>query len=169
MVKVLERTDVVERIAAVLAEVPDPEIPAVSLVDLGIVREVHQTHVVLTPTYTGCPATLVIETMVRAALDAAGFADVRIETTLSPPWTTDWITEKGRGKLRAYGMLRRSRPARARSSARNADLPRRGDQPLRLHAVQGAMALQRLPRAVRPVQVPLRRWTLTSTRSPLPR
>jgi ring-1,2-phenylacetyl-CoA epoxidase subunit PaaD len=104
MVKVLERTDVVERIAAVLAEVPDPEIPAVSLVDLGIVREVHQTHVVLTPTYTGCPATLVIETMVRAALDAAGFADVRIETTLSPPWTTDWITEKGRGKLRSYGI-----------------------------------------------------------------
>ena len=104
MVSVLERPDVVERIAAVLAEVPDPEIPAVSLVDLGIVREVHDDRVVLTPTYTGCPATLVIETMVRAALDAGGFDHVRIETTLSPPWTTDWITEEGRAKLRAYGI-----------------------------------------------------------------
>jgi ring-1,2-phenylacetyl-CoA epoxidase subunit PaaD len=104
MVMVLDRADVARRIAAVLAEVPDPEIPAVSLVDLGIVREVHASHVVLTPTYTGCPATLVIETMVRAALDQAGFEDVRIETTLSPPWTTDWITEQGRAKLKAYGI-----------------------------------------------------------------
>jgi ring-1,2-phenylacetyl-CoA epoxidase subunit PaaD len=98
------RDDEKEVIWSVLAEVPDPEIPAVSLVDLGIVREVHPTHVVLTPTYTGCPATLVIETMVRVALDQAGFGDVRIETTLSPPWTTDWITEEGRAKLRAYGI-----------------------------------------------------------------
>jgi ring-1,2-phenylacetyl-CoA epoxidase subunit PaaD len=104
MVSVLEKPDVVERIRAVLAEVPDPEIPAVSLVDLGIVREVHADRVVLTPTYTGCPATLVIETMVRAALDQAGLDRVRIDTTLSPPWTTDWITEQGRAKLRAYGI-----------------------------------------------------------------
>ncbi len=89
---------------SVLAEVPDPEIPAVSLVDLGIVREVHADRVVLTPTYTGCPATLVIETMVRAALDEAGFGHVRIESTLSPPWTTDWITDEGRAKLHAYGI-----------------------------------------------------------------
>lgn len=88
----------------VLEHVPDPEIPAVSVVDLGIVREVSRDRVVLTPTYTGCPATLVIETMVRAALDKAGFADVGIETTLSPPWTTDWITQRGREKLRAYGI-----------------------------------------------------------------
>jgi ring-1,2-phenylacetyl-CoA epoxidase subunit PaaD len=93
-----------ERIWLVLESVPDPEIPAVSLVDLGIVREVHADLVVLTPTYTGCPATLVIETMVRAALDKAGFEDVAVETTLSPPWTTDWITEQGRRKLRAYGI-----------------------------------------------------------------
>jgi ring-1,2-phenylacetyl-CoA epoxidase subunit PaaD len=84
--------------------VPDPEIPAVSLVDLGIVREVTRDRVLLTPTYTGCPATLVIETMVRAALDEAGFEHVRIDTTLSPPWTTDWISEEGRAKLRAYGI-----------------------------------------------------------------
>jgi ring-1,2-phenylacetyl-CoA epoxidase subunit PaaD len=89
---------------AVLAEVPDPEIPAVSLVDLGIVRDVTAERVLLTPTYTGCPATLVIETMVRVALDQAGFDHVRIETTLSPPWTTDWITEEGRARLKAYGI-----------------------------------------------------------------
>ena len=59
---------------------------------------------VLTPTYTGCPATHVIQAMVRAALDHAGFAHVRIETTLSPPWTTDWITPEGREKLLAYGI-----------------------------------------------------------------
>lgn len=104
MVMVLERSDIAARIGAVLAQVPDPEIPVVSLVDLGILREVHPTHVVLTPTYTGCPATFAIETMVRVALDRAGFGDVRIETALSPPWTTDWITEQGRAKLKAYGI-----------------------------------------------------------------
>jgi ring-1,2-phenylacetyl-CoA epoxidase subunit PaaD len=100
----LGTNEVVERIWAVLAGVPDPEIPVVSVVDLGIVREVLPDRVVLTPTYTGCPATLVIETMIRAALDQAGFGGVRIETTLSPPWTTDWISEKGRRKLHAYGI-----------------------------------------------------------------
>lgn len=88
----------------VLQDVPDPEIPVLSIVDLGIVREVDDDRIVLTPTYTGCPATQVIERMVRDALDAAGFKDVRIETTLSPPWTTDWITPEGREKLRAYGI-----------------------------------------------------------------
>jgi ring-1,2-phenylacetyl-CoA epoxidase subunit PaaD len=89
---------------ALLRSVPDPEIPVVSLVDLGIVREVRADRVVLTPTYTGCPASFVIEAMVRLALDEAGFEDVRIESTLSPPWTTDWITSEGRRKLREYGI-----------------------------------------------------------------
>ena len=88
----------------VLHQVSDPEIPVLSITDLGIVREVHADRVVLTPTYTGCPATQVIERMVREALDAAGFARVRIETTLTPPWTTEWITPEGRDKLRAYGI-----------------------------------------------------------------
>ena len=88
----------------VLRDIPDPEIPTVSLVDLGIVRDITPERVLLTPTYTGCPATLVIETMVRIALDQAGFGHVRIETTLSPPWTTDWITDEGRTKLKAYGI-----------------------------------------------------------------
>jgi ring-1,2-phenylacetyl-CoA epoxidase subunit PaaD len=96
--------DEVSRLWQVLESVPDPEIPAVSLVDLGIVREVEADRIVLTPTYTGCPATLVIETMVRSALEQAGFGHVRIESTLSPPWTTDWITAEGRRKLRVYGI-----------------------------------------------------------------
>jgi ring-1,2-phenylacetyl-CoA epoxidase subunit PaaD len=104
MVAAALKQDDEARIWSVLEGVPDPEIPAVSLVDLGIVREVRRDRVILTPTYTGCPATLVIETMVRAALDQAGFVHVAIATTLSPPWTTDWITEEGRRKLRAYGI-----------------------------------------------------------------
>ena len=88
----------------VLAKVPDPEIPAVSVVDLGIVRSVAPDRVVLTPTYTGCPAAQVIERDVRAALDAAGYHEVGIETALSPAWTTDWISEAGRRKLAAYGI-----------------------------------------------------------------
>lgn len=96
-----------ERIAgiwSVLEGVADPEIPVVSIVDLGIVREVHDDKVVVTPTYTGCPATLVIQTDVRIALDKAGFEDIAIETVLSPPWTTDWISAAGREKLHAYGI-----------------------------------------------------------------
>jgi ring-1,2-phenylacetyl-CoA epoxidase subunit PaaD len=87
-----------------LSSVPDPEIPAVSVIDLGIVRAIEADRVVITPTYTGCPATLAIEQAIRRALDEAGFADVALETTLSPPWTTDWISEEGREKLRAYGI-----------------------------------------------------------------
>jgi len=94
------------RIMAVLRTVPDPEIPVVSVVELGIVRGVrHEPPAVLiTPTYTGCPATLAIEQSIRAALDAAGFSALRIETVLSPPWTTDWITDLGRRQLKDYGI-----------------------------------------------------------------
>ncbi|HEX8365289.1 MAG TPA: 1,2-phenylacetyl-CoA epoxidase subunit PaaD [Allosphingosinicella sp.] len=88
----------------VLRQVPDPEIPVLSVVDLGIVRSVESDRVTITPTYTGCPATQVIERDIRDALDAAGYRQVRIETTLTPPWTTDWITPKGRAKLHAYGI-----------------------------------------------------------------
>ncbi|HEX8234234.1 MAG TPA: 1,2-phenylacetyl-CoA epoxidase subunit PaaD [Caulobacteraceae bacterium] len=88
----------------VLSTVPDPEIPAVSVVDLGIVREVRGNQVVITPTYTGCPATLVIEGSIRRALDDAGYRHLRIVSEIAPPWTTEWITEEGREKLRAYGI-----------------------------------------------------------------
>ena len=95
-----------DRIWSVLADVADPEIPVISVVDLGIVREVDTVgrRVRITPTYTGCPATMVIERDIRSALDRAGFRDMRIETVLAPPWTTDWISEQGKAKLRAYGI-----------------------------------------------------------------
>ena len=93
-------------ILAALADVPDPEIPVVSVLDLGIVRGVRRSPpaVLITPTYSGCPATQAIEHSVRKALSDAGFAYVPVETVLSPPWTTDWITDAGRAKLLAYGI-----------------------------------------------------------------
>ena len=94
----------VQGIWTVLKGVPDPEIPAVSVLDLGIVRSVEEGKVVITPTYSGCPATRFIEQSIREALDANGYRDVAIETVLSPPWTTDWISEEGKEKLRAYGI-----------------------------------------------------------------
>jgi ring-1,2-phenylacetyl-CoA epoxidase subunit PaaD len=97
----------------VLEGVPDPEIPVVSVVDLGIVRDASPERVIITPTYTGCPATQVIERDIRAALDSAGYRDVAVETVLSPPWTTDWITESGKAKLLAYGIAPPSSAATA--------------------------------------------------------
>lgn len=95
-----------DRIMSVLADVPDPEVPAVSIVELGIVRDVRENPpaVVITPTYTGCPATDVIKSSIRQALDSSELKDVAVETTLTPPWTTDWISDAGREKLRAYGI-----------------------------------------------------------------
>ena len=99
-----EETGIETSIWAILAEVPDPEIPAVSVVDLGIVRDVSAERVTITPTYSGCPATAYIEQNIRAALDAAGYRSVGIETVLAPPWTTDWISDAGKAKLAAYGI-----------------------------------------------------------------
>jgi ring-1,2-phenylacetyl-CoA epoxidase subunit PaaD len=82
----------------------DPEIPVVSVVDLGIVRDVSPDTVTITPTYSGCPATEVIERTIRAELDAAGYRHVAIKTVLSPPWTTEWISERGKEELVAYGI-----------------------------------------------------------------
>ncbi len=93
---------------AVLAEVPDPEVPVISVRDLGIVREVHVVgdtlDIVLTPTYSGCPATEVIAQSVAEALTAAGLGPVRVTHRLAPAWTTDWISADGRDKLRRYGI-----------------------------------------------------------------
>ena len=93
-------------IMAVLDTVPDPEIPVLSITDLGIVRGIEECppRVRISPTYTGCPATLAIEQLIRDALNKAGFEDVFIERQLFPPWTTDWITQRGRERLKAYGI-----------------------------------------------------------------
>ncbi|MBL4870750.1 MAG: DUF59 domain-containing protein, partial [Robiginitomaculum sp.] len=89
-----------------LCQVPDPEIPVVNIVELGIVRDVRHAdplEIIITPTYTGCPATHFITQMIREILDENGFTDAVIINQLSPAWTTDWITGEAKAKLKAYG------------------------------------------------------------------
>ncbi|MEO0410476.1 MAG: 1,2-phenylacetyl-CoA epoxidase subunit PaaD [Pseudomonadota bacterium] len=125
-----EIIDVCSAIEAVLHTVEDPEIPVISVMDLGIVRAVDATEVAITPTYTGCPATAVIETSIRAALDAAGFEETAVKTVLSPPWSTDFITDEGRAKLKAYGIAPPPKGADAASlkNAGPAECPRCGSE-----------------------------------------
>lgn len=93
---------------AALAAVPDPEIPAISIVDLGIVREVDCVAdcvtVTVTPTYAGCPATELIRTDIERALRDAGANEVTVRTVLSPAWTTDWLSADTRARLAAHGI-----------------------------------------------------------------
>lgn len=103
---------------AVAAAVPDPEIPVVTVADLGILRSVELIDGVavakVSPTYTGCPAVLAIELAIEAALLGAGFTP-KVERVISPAWSTDWISEEGRAKLLAYGI---APPTQARHSVR---------------------------------------------------
>jgi len=91
-----------------LAEVLDPEVPALSVVDLGLVREVNEgddgLEIVLTPTYSGCPATELIEQNVLDAVIAAGLGPARVSTRRAPAWSSDWISDEGKRKLREYGI-----------------------------------------------------------------
>jgi ring-1,2-phenylacetyl-CoA epoxidase subunit PaaD len=112
---------VVANIWEVLGRVPDPEIPILSIVDLGIVRYVRSeegqpAHVGLTPTYSGCPATEVIRASVLEHLSQAGHSDVVVEEVLSPAWSSDWLSESGRKKLAEFGI---APPAHAVSNARH--------------------------------------------------
>jgi len=97
-----------EKIFELLSAVPDPEIPVLSVLDLGIVRDVRiqneEIVVVITPTYTGCPAMDAIAVNIKAALQEADYPNIAIETVLSPAWTTDWMTESGKLKLKEYGI-----------------------------------------------------------------
>jgi ring-1,2-phenylacetyl-CoA epoxidase subunit PaaD len=106
MAEVAEKTIDEAAIMAVLESVPDPEIPVLSITDLGIVRGIRSDppRVLISPTYTGCPATQAIEQDIRDALDRNGFYDVFVERVLFPPWSTDWITPRGRQRLHAYGI-----------------------------------------------------------------
>jgi ring-1,2-phenylacetyl-CoA epoxidase subunit PaaD len=93
---------------SVLGQVADPEIPVISVVDLGIVRDVQvdqgECTVTITPTYSGCPAMQVISESVQEALRQNGFASVRVVSRLSPAWTTDWMSEAGKAALKGYGI-----------------------------------------------------------------
>jgi ring-1,2-phenylacetyl-CoA epoxidase subunit PaaD len=98
----------IDTIWSILATVNDPEIPVLSILDLGIVRDVAfengAVHITITPTYTGCPAMDAISMNIRLALLKEGFSNIQIHQALSPVWTTDWITENGKQQLQVYGI-----------------------------------------------------------------
>lgn len=93
---------------SLLEQIKDPEIPVLSIVDLGIVRDVviddEQLIITITPTYTGCPAMDMIAANIKMEMLASGFSKVNVELVISPAWTTDWMTEKGKQQLKEYGI-----------------------------------------------------------------
>jgi ring-1,2-phenylacetyl-CoA epoxidase subunit PaaD len=98
-----------EQLRAIAGAVADPEIPVLTIADLGVLRDVAFGTdgipvITITPTYSGCPAMRVIEAEIRTALSHAGYENVDVRTVLSPAWTTDWLTGEGRAKLHAYGI-----------------------------------------------------------------
>ena len=97
-----------ERVYEVLATVKDPEIPVISIIDLGIVREVRIVdsliEIDITPTYSGCPALDVIPMLIEQAMEEDGLVPVKVRNVLAPAWTTDWISQTGRERLRAFGI-----------------------------------------------------------------
>lgn len=118
-----EISDKEKNIWAILEKIPDPEVPVLSILDLGIVRDVKldekgAAEIVITPTYSGCPAMDVISINIRMSLIEAGFTKVRIITVLSPAWTTDWMSKDGIQKLKDYGIA----PPNPRQQVCNNDL-----------------------------------------------
>ena len=105
---ILEKNISPKQIWEMLAQITDPEIPVISIVDLGIVRDVrsddNEIEIFITPTYSGCPAMDVISMNIRMELLQKGFSDIKITQQLSPAWTTNWMTEKGKQQLKAYGI-----------------------------------------------------------------
>lgn len=145
----------------VLNDVLDPEVPAISVTDLGIVRDViaHDDglEVIVTPTYSGCPATEVIAQSISDAIEAAGLGPARVTQRRAPAWTTDWITPEGREKLRAYGIAPPGSCASEASGAnvspirlmaRNIDCPRCGSHQTERLAAFGSTACKSLYRCV---------------------
>jgi len=146
----------VARAWAALDAVPDPEVPVLSVRDLGIVRDVREgagggIEVVLTPTYSGCPATEVIAASVRDAIVAAGLGPVTVTQQLAPAWTTDWISAEGRRKLRDYGI---APPGKAtdentiRIRPRGIECPRCGSADTERLSAFGATACKALYRSL---------------------
>jgi ring-1,2-phenylacetyl-CoA epoxidase subunit PaaD len=108
MVKIMNTAIDKKVLYAYLEEIKDPEVPVLSIIDLGIVRDIHlndeEVEVMITPTYTGCPAMDMIATAIRVELSTLGFKKVKVTQTLSPAWTTDWMSEEGKRKLKDYGI-----------------------------------------------------------------
>ena len=145
----------------VLHGVLDPEVPAISVTDLGIVRDVVEhgdgLEVVVTPTYSGCPATEVIDAAILEAIDAAGLGPARVTQRRAPAWTTDWITPEGREKLRAYGIAppgscaadaTAANVSPIRLMARNVDCPRCGSKQTERLSAFGSTACKSLYRCI---------------------
>jgi ring-1,2-phenylacetyl-CoA epoxidase subunit PaaD len=138
-----------DALAALVADIEDPELPHVTIGDLGIVRDVRvdggTATVVLTPTYTGCPATEQIREDVAAAVRASGYEPV-IEVALSPAWTTDWITSRGRGRLAAAGIAppTRGRSDTSRAVGLSTPCPRCGSRRTRVVTEFGGTACKAL-------------------------
>lgn len=97
-----------QQVLELVGEIPDPEIPVLTLADLGVIRSVNidsdRVTVDVAPTYSGCPATEFIEASIVSVLGEVGFANVATRRVLTPPWTTDWISDAGREKLKNYGI-----------------------------------------------------------------
>ena len=98
----------IEKIWSILETVTDPEVPVLTVTDLGIIRDVKvnkdEVEIIITPTYTGCPAMDMIAINIRLALIEHGYKNIKITSVLSPAWTTDWMSEAGKEKLKAYGI-----------------------------------------------------------------
>ena len=150
----VERGTAADRAWAAAASVPDPEVPCVTVADLGILRSVELVDGIavarVTPTYSGCPAVIAIELAVEVALREAGF-DPRIERIMSPAWTTDWITPQGREKLRAYGIappVTSSNSIRALFGETQVDCPKCGSSDTERVSEFGSTACKALYRCV---------------------
>lgn len=111
-----------------LSEIPDPEIPVISIAELGMLRDVkvheHEVEVFLTPTYSGCPATKMIEDEVRLKLAQHGIKNASVTHVLSPAWTTDWLTAEAREKLRVYGIAPPEEPSISKAILTGKAVPR---------------------------------------------
>ena len=105
---IAEKEIAVRKVWSILETVMDPEVPVLSVIDLGIVRDIKlnndEPEVIITPTYSGCPAMDVISMNIKIALLSHGYKIVKVKHALSPAWTTDWMTEEGKKKLKAYGI-----------------------------------------------------------------
>jgi ring-1,2-phenylacetyl-CoA epoxidase subunit PaaD len=130
----MSATPSISDIYKILEQVSDPEIPVLSILDLGIVRDVQtnesETIVTITPTYSGCPAMDAIATDIKLSLIANGIQNVSIQYTLDPAWTTDWMSESGKEKLKAYGIAPPQRMSGDAHSARIQSLLFEGEIPV---------------------------------------
>lgn len=130
-----------------LSSVVDPEIPVLSLQDLGVLREVSvegdEVRVTITPTYAGCPAMETMQADIESKLNSAGYQHVTVRQKLRPAWTTDWMTENGRNKLRAYGIAPPAATACGRQTSQ-IECPQCGSANVKLVSEFGSTACKAL-------------------------